>query len=389
METLLTSLVLILLKSNLCFSQDIYIEGNLCKDDCVKIKHLVSTITNNYRPRIVNIFFHSKLPTFSYQRNDINRDALLDDVLKSLSQSDLKTKANGTKTGPSKAEIISSYKNKKRLVTFDKLAEYSPPSTFNDFDSLINYLNDPTNKREKFVFQIFCIKDKPIVTINSPQSNKTTNLKKVEGVATGTDPISEIQVRINKGGWQKAQGTTNWTVEIPMQNENKYTIDARAIDENHDTSETQTVSDVSYKIISIKVDYVYPDPDKNTAPKRMRNSNHYFAFKFKTNSAIEYDNLSVVIENSEQKELNTVSLNDLSEGTIVENKRDDNTYEYCFSLIYTFLKVEDICKINSKDNYYYYYTTKDKDKIKVPPKILIHFESFNSDPDAYESTNCN
>lgn len=378
-------LILIILLSRCSFAQDIFIKGNIRKSDCQQIKLLIATIKNNANPKSINLFYNdSKVPFYSYKKNGRTAsDNILDKRLNDIVES------NTTIIAPSKSEIEKSlldipllYKRKKKIILYNRKGEYTPPYNFNDFNKLIDYIKEPENKKEKFVFLLILTKDKPIIRITSPKITQSVNYSvKVEGISEGSEPISEILVRVNKGWWQKANGTINWDLGIAIEKGVKNTIEAIAIDKMNDSSEIAMINDILYvpkNISSLSINYL--DPQKyDVVQKCINNFFEHYNFKFTVyDPDLQFDNIQIVIENSKEVIMRK-SMKDLLKNDnhcISGHKISDNRMDYCLYIVYSDLGFDGPCLIDESDNYYYYFTYEGSE-IKTD-KILIHFQSFKT-----------
>src|SRR5438093_12070524 len=121
--------------------------GKLTKDYCNKVELLVSSINGKFNPKKISIYYNS-IKVYVYERKDVNKDGNLDAKLISLSQSnDQRTSPTDDEISKAKINISSIYKNKKLLTIYNKNGNDHPPSSFNDFNRFIDYLNEDASKK--------------------------------------------------------------------------------------------------------------------------------------------------------------------------------------------------------------------------------------------------
>ena len=93
----------------------------------------------------------------------------------------------------------------------------------------------------------------PTVTITDPPNGQTVHTATISVSGTASDPgspstgVVAVEVRVNGGGWQLANGTTNWNVPSISLNVGGNTIEARSRDGADNPSTLSSVS-VTYQI---------------------------------------------------------------------------------------------------------------------------------------------
>ena len=384
-------LLIILFWTSFCFSQNIYILGNVKQDDALKIKFLISAIYSNYSPKKISLFDNLNL-FYTYKRNNVDdniiSDSILDNALKNLMQlhsGNLRATFSEEEINEKKDKIELINKYDKKVKIYSKNGKNYPPTDFNDFSSMVNYLSDPENKDEKFVVLLVFTKDKPTIRIISPKGNETVTSKKIEGTSNGADSVSKVFVRLNDGMWQKANGTIEWEIDLDLPKVNSL-IEAIAIDNRNDTSLTDTVVDILFKEkIPPTVNYIYPNNSQNVALKCIKAGQYCYHFKISVDSTINIRNLTIVLEDSNKEKISSLPLSELPGDAIIKMPSFN---EYCFFTNYSITGSPNVCSINIDDDYFYHLEYSGIDTVILPERIKVHFASFNNETNQYEPCNC-
>ncbi len=88
--------------------------------------------------------------------------------------------------------------------------------------------------------------DGPVVQIISPQNHliETNGLPfslRVKGTASDASPIRSIKVSVNGGGFSNAEGQSQWSYLLTMNQFGDYQIDVFGVDEHDNVGFTQTI----------------------------------------------------------------------------------------------------------------------------------------------------
>lgn len=380
-------ILLVLLTSSNTFSQNIHILGTFKSGDILNLKYLFSTITDTYSPKKIHLFDRN---AFLYTHHRSDESPLTDLRLDSALNSIVKTHSSIAQGNPTAIEITqvrNRLVNQKagEVILYNKEGESDPPLMYTDFSALIEGLKERNRSEGKFVLVLVLNKDKPTVSFTYPESNTTVSTKIVEGFGKGPDSVSSVYVRSNKGYWQKAIGTINWSVEVPMQSGTNI-IEAIAIDNYGDSSLVATLYDVIFKEKDpAYIDFIYPNPSSNVVRKCQRGQEYSYHFKIAVDSTINIDQLSFVFEDS---------IGVRKGGFRVKLLPDDSKMkmfgynEYCFFASYNISGAANHCSIDSEEDYYYRIEYSGEDRVVLPQRIKIHLTSFSSDSDQNEPCNC-
>ncbi len=388
MKALSTSLLFSIIVSASCFAQNIYLIGNVRNDDVVKIKHLIATIDGSLEPKKIQLFEESTL-IYTYKKNNTDNSPLSNKELDAIMNHLVRAHASFPSRIPSENDIIKVKGNirlpESNIITFDKNDAELPPLSFNDFSALLEYLRESKKITYKFAVLLVLSKDKPIVKIDFPKDDQSVDTKIIEGSANGIDSISSIFVKLNNGDWKKADGTSNWKIELPIPKE-KSSISAIAIDYYNDTSLVETVSNIYFKEkIPLAIDFMYPNQSRNVVPKCMRaGGEHSYRFKISADSAIDINKLRIVVEDSDGAEKGQCRISSLPEDAKIKMPSSN---DYCFVTRHTITGSLNICSINAEEDYYYRIEYNGTENVTVPAKIKIHFTSFSL-TEEYEPCNC-
>jgi parallel beta-helix repeat protein len=78
-----------------------------------------------------------------------------------------------------------------------------------------------------------------VVTVTSPKDNSVVKFAKVrvEGTASSDVEIKRVEVSLDNNAWLTCEGTTNWSVEIPL-SVGKNTVYIKALDKNNNVNTT-------------------------------------------------------------------------------------------------------------------------------------------------------
>lgn len=369
--------------------QDIYVYGNVKNADGDYIRSLVKLINQKFNPKTIGLHYE-KMPQFIYQQKDINAEVLLDAQIELMTSSSQIIRRTPKEINQIKMDIIAETESKKRLLIFNNKGENVPTKSYNDNSKLFDYINELNRKDKNFVVLLIFNKERPIINIRTPKENQKTSKSQIEGLASSSDTITQVLVRVNNKDWILANGVSSWAIKTTLQSNNN-TIEAIAIDKLQDTSEIFKISNVSYeapKRNQWDVNYIYPNESQNMAPKCQTIDGYNYNFKISYEPSIKPSSIQLVIENEAHKEIYSVTLDQIAE----ESKREipkNNNIELCLFLNYTLLGTNDVCSIDKRQNYYYYLRSSyDGENISCPAPIKIHFESFNQTPGANDFCNC-
>jgi hypothetical protein len=372
-------LLILLLLENVAFCQDIYLVGNLRKNDCDKIKSLTTSIRSNFKADKIKYFYNSK-PFFFLSKKINNADILLDAKLDSICKSGhiLKSPIADEITKSTKDIILSN--NDKQLIIFNKIGEDKSPSYFNDFEKLLAYLDEQKKtknkvfRKNKYLFLIALSKEKPTVKINFPQNNSSTCSNKIEGIADGVDQLKEIQIRVNNAQWFKANGTASWDLEPSLQ-KGENTIEAISIDNLQDTSIIDKIIFKNRTLRTPLITYLYPN-DLNYKPEKCKYSGNYrYKFKFSLDQCFSPENLIIRMEDSLHNKISETLLKDIISLGEFEKTQVKDYVEYCFYLSYKITGYENTC-FPDQDLYYLFKSSLDDKVIKLPTRLQVTFSSF-------------
>jgi hypothetical protein len=369
--------------------QDMYVYGNIKKADADYIKSLVKLINQKFKTKSLAIYYE-KSAKFIYQPKDINAEVFLDAQLELMTTSSQIIRHTPKEINQIKMDIITETESKKRLIIFNNKGDNVPTKSYNDNSKLFDYINDGLNRKDKdFVFLLIFNKERPVISIKTPKENQKTSRSQIEGSASSSDTISQVLVRVNDKDWILANGISNWAIKTTLQSDNNF-IEAIAIDKYNDTSEVFKISNVSYeppKRAQWDINYIYPNESQNMAPKCQINDGYNYNFKISYEPSIKLSSIQLVIEGEDKKVIYSETLDQIAE----ESKREipkNNNIELCLFLNYTMLGTTDVCSIDMRQNYYYYLRSSYGENITFPPKIKIHFQSFNQTPGSNDFCNC-
>lgn len=375
---------------NYCCSQDVYVYGNLKQTDRDYIKSLIKVINQRFKPKSIGLHYEKNL-TFIYQSKDVNSEVLLEAQLESMASSSQIIRHTPKEINQIKMDIIAETESKKKLIIFNNKGENIPSKSYNDNSKLFDYINEELSRKDKnFVVLLIFNKDRPVINIKTPKENQKISRPQIEGFASSMDSISQVLVRVNNKDWILANGISSWAIKTTLQPNNNI-IEAIAIDKLQDTSEILKISNISYeapKRNQWDVNYIYPNESQNMAPKCQTNDSYNYNFKISYEPSIKLSSIQLVIENEANKEIYSVTLDQVAD----EAKREmpkNNNIELCLFLNYTMLLTNDVCSIDKRQNYFYYLRSSYVgENITFPPKIKIHFESFNQTPGSNDFCNC-
>jgi len=372
-----------------CYSQDIYVYGNIKQVDSDYIKSLIKVINQRFKPKSIGLHYE-KLPTFIYQHKDVNSEVLLEAQLELMSSSTQIIRHTAKEINQIKMNIIAETESKKKLIIFNNKGENIPSKSYNDNSELFDYINELNRKDKNFVVLLIFNKDRPAISIKTPKENQKTSKPQIEGIASSADTISQVLVRVNNKEWVLVSGLTNWATKTSLLPSNNI-IEAMAIDKLQDTSEVFKITNVSYEAPirnQYDINYIYPSETQNVVPRCMLGGEGYdYSFKISYEPTVELSSLQLVIEDQDHKVIYSEALDQLSENSKREIPKNNNT-ELCLFLPYSILNVREACAIDKLQNYYYSLRSTYGEKINFPPSIKIHFESFNQTPGSYDFCNC-
>lgn len=375
--------------SNLSMSQDIYIFGKMQRTDIDKTKLLVEVINSTYNYTKLNFFFSNSKKPYSYKKKKESDRSKLDVSLNEyllymISKSNTQiNEINNVKKkiGDNKSKI---------LLTYDRLSTYTSQYTYNDFDKLVTFIQDPKNKKFKFAYLFIYNKEKPKVEIISPLSGQTYE-RFISGMVYGKEPVQIVQIKTNDGNWQNTNVSTNWT--FPLIENNINHIEVRAIDNLFDTSEILKINDIRKRQISIPaLSYRYPNITSNVVPKckNLDGDAASYSFGISVDKLVDINDFTLIIENAKHETILRKGLSTLNKGSSLIEKISKENNLYCIYLGWTFTGAMNTCDINEKNNYYYYFVYTGNDvNVKSTEKLLVHFNSFDpNDPKDRYACNC-
>lgn len=397
-------LILLFFYSYSGFSQKIYILGKLKSNDDMKIIGLVNALNNQFKIKTLALYYNSMNELFVYKRKKSSNGFELNDILiKKINDSEKITSPNN--------QTIDNYRNiiknagKRPIVIYgdnelDKFSELVENELFKLKSNKVKVKNTAFI----IVFRTF----KPVITIESPNTDDVFDTSRIKITGTTSAPKGTVSIFVNGGKGVSARiknpngNNSDWEAWVTLNN----SIDGNSIEviaTYNDENTITTLDNIIYKKkevivpslppakpVLLAIRYQSPRIDGELVDKCMFAAAYNFKFTFSIDDPkIKMDSVILVIENSKNESVIEESVASLTaqnrswSSHIVSNTRTD----YCIYAYYKDIGFSDPCQIDVEDNYFYY--LKYNNKYFPTEKILIHFSSFDKHDNGEPQCDCN